>query len=94
MVLQQTSRASLLLLHRHFYTPRHPRQPAALFWEHQLLGNLPLERFEVVHLVGCAIIQDSPEESGEGERAHSTQTGPEHFSHEATVSINADANLL
>lgn len=77
-----------LLLHPHFYTPRHPHQPAALFWEYQLLGNLPLERFEVVHLVGCAIIQDTPEESGKGERAHPTQTGPEHFSHEATVSVN------
>lgn len=66
-----------LLLHHHFYTPSHPRQPAALFWEHQLLGNLPLEWFEVVHLVGCVIIQDTPEGSGKGEHAHSTQTGPE-----------------
>lgn len=81
MVLQQTSRALLLRCSSTIAFIL----PAALFWEHQLLGNLPLERFEVVHLVGCAIIQDTPEESGKGERAHSTQTGPEHFSHEATV---------
>lgn len=87
MVLQQTSRALLLRCSSTitFILPGTPRQPAALFWEYQLLGNLPLERFEVVHLVGCAIIQDTPEESGKGERARSTQTGPEHFSHQATV---------
>lgn len=46
-----------------FYAPGHARhQHAALFSDYQLLGNLPLEQFEVLHLVGCAIIQDMLDE--------------------------------
>lgn len=75
----------------------------------QILGNLPLQQFEVVHLVGCAIIQDTPEEwnccKGECARFPHTRSGlkfkPEPFSCEDTeliqlyfhASWNVDANL-
>lgn len=67
----------LLLAGLHFYAHSHGRhQHGALFWEHQFLGNLPLEQFEVEHLVGCAIIKDTPEEGKwcKGERARFLQT--------------------
>lgn len=61
----------------------------------QILGNLPLQQFEVVHLVGCAIIQDTPEEGncckGECARFPHTRSGlkfnPEPFSCEDTELI-------